>query len=62
MFDKPVGYPIIKKLLLLGGVMINKKKPPLKKTKKPKIENIYSLYNQEFRFPSIIDRIIGFFK
>jgi division protein CdvB (Snf7/Vps24/ESCRT-III family) len=40
---------------------INKKSTP-KKTKKTKAENIYSINNQEFRFPSIIDRIMGLFK
>jgi division protein CdvB (Snf7/Vps24/ESCRT-III family) len=38
------------------------KKPTPKKNKKTKTENIYSINNQEFRFPSIIDRIMGLFK
>ncbi len=42
--------------------MKSNKKPNQKKTKKIKTEKIYSLNNQEFRFPSIIDRIIGLFK
>jgi hypothetical protein len=42
--------------------MKTSKKPTPKKTKKTKAENIYSINNQEFRFPSIIDRIIGLFK
>jgi|688.fasta_scaffold1125358_2 hypothetical protein len=43
--------------------MTKPKKTVIKKNiKKPKTENIYSLYNQEFRFPSIIDRIMGLFK
>jgi len=38
------------------------KKPTPKKIKKTKVENIYSINNQEYRYPSIIDRIIGLFK
>ena len=42
--------------------MKTNKKPTPKKIKKTKAENIYSINNQEFRFPSIIDRIIELFK
>ena len=42
--------------------MKTNKKPAPKKIKKIKAENIYSINNQEFRFPSIIDRILGLFK
>jgi len=42
--------------------MTTNKKPTPKKIKKTKTENIYSINNQEFRFPSIIDRIVALFK